>query len=352
MFEKFWLRFRKEIAIDLGTSKTMIYVRDRGIVINEPSVVAFNVRTDQVLAVGHDAKNMLGKTPSYITATSPLVRGVISDYELAEKMLKYFIDKIDNKGIINIAPRSRMIFGVPLEVTEVERKAVEDVAISTGAREALLVQQTMAAAIGLRLPIKDALGNMLINLGAGTTEIAVISLGGIVAWKSVVTAGDQLNMDIIEFARHEYNILLGENAAEKLKVHIGSAFDLNEELELKVRGRDLVTGLPKEVTFSDYQIRNALSRSLKIIVEDIKATLEITPPELVADIYDHGIILTGGGAQLRGIEHLISSALQIPVRVADDPSTTVVRGLGLILEEPDIATEVILPSTHAERPLR
>lgn len=348
----FLSRFGKDIAIDLGTAQTYIYVRDRGIVVNEPSIVAFNAKTDQVIAVGHDAKNMMGKTPGYITASSPLLRGIISDFELTEKLLKHFMERIETRGMFNIIPRSRMMFGVPLEITEVERKAVEDIAYSIGAREVQLVQQTIASAVGLRLPIEDPVGNLIVDFGAGTTEIAVISLGGVVAWKSVRIAGNQMNNDIVEYARHEYNILLGENAAESLKIHIGTAVEPETELTMSVRGRDIISGLPKEVIFNDYQVRSALLRSLKLIVDDIKATLEVTPPELVADIYQHGLILTGGGSQLSGLDTYISSALRIPVRIAEDPSTTVVRGLGLLLEESETAREFILPSTHDGHPIR
>lgn len=337
-------RVSKEIGIDLGTANTLVYVKDRGIVINEPSVVAVNNRNDQIIAVGHEAQRMIGKTPAHITVTRPLVDGIISDYEVTEKMLRYFIDKVhaENFTLFN---RPRVVVCIPTEVTEVERKAVEDAVLATGARSVQLVEEPMAAAIGTRLAVQEPTANMIVDLGGGTTEIAVISLGGIVAARSLKLAGDEFNRSIIQFGREEFNLLVGERAAEVIKITIGSAAPLSDPIETTMRGRDLVSGLPKEVTVTDAQIRKALSRGVKTIVENVRAMLEETPPELVADIYERGIVLTGGGALLRNLDKVIADMAQIPVRIADDPLTAVVRGTGILLESPDLLKEVALPST-------
>jgi len=344
MLDKFFGKFSKDLGIDLGTSSTLVYVEDKGIVINEPSVVAVNTRTDQILAVGKAAKDMIGKTPAHILVSKPLVKGIISDFEVTEKMLKYFIDKVHQDGF-TIVPRPRVVIGVPMEITEVERKAVEDAALSAGAREVHLVESPMAAAIGARLPIEDSIGTMIVDIGGGTTEIAVISLGGVVTWKSLPMAGEEMNKHIVQYARESFNLLLGEHVAENIKIKIGSAMDLGTPLEMEMRGRDLISGLPKEIIVTDTQIREALSRSVGLITEQIKATLELTPPELVADIYERGIILTGGGALLHGFDKVIAKAAEIPVRVADDPLTCVVRGTGIIVENLPLLQTVALPNT-------
>ncbi len=333
------------MGIDLGTANTLVYVKDRGIIINEPSVVAINTRTDQILAVGTEAKKMVGKTPAHIVASRPLVDGVISDFEVTEKMLKYFIEKVHEKTSAFL-PRPRVVIGIPLDITEVERKAVEDAAISAGAREVFLIEESMAAAIGSRLPVQEAIGNMVVDIGGGTTEISVISLGGIVTWKTLKLAGDALNKDIIQYARDNFSLLLGERVAEDIKIKIGSAEELDEPLEMKMRGRDLVTGLPREVIVNDEQIREALKKTVSQIVENIKATLEITPPELVADIYERGMLLTGGGALLKGLDQIISNYSEVPVHVADDPLTCVARGTGVLLEDLDLLHDVALPSAR------
>ena len=344
MFKKIFGRFSKDIGIDLGTANTLVYVKEKGIVINEPSVVAINTRTDQIIAIGEEAKKMVGKTPPHIKATKPLIAGVISDFEVAEKMLKYFIEKVHRENFV-LVPRPRVIIGIPLGVTEVERKAVEDATQNAGASEVFLVEQPMAAAIGARLPIQDPSGNMVVDIGGGTVEIAVISLGGIVSWKSIKAAGNELDRNIIQFARDEFNLLLGEGSAEQAKKKIGSALNEDEGQETKIRGRDLITGLPKEVTITSNQIRDAISRSLKILVDNIKATIEETPPELVSDIYERGVTLTGGGAMLNNLDKLIQQETQIPIHITDDPLTCVVRGMGLILEDLEKLKEVlILPS--------
>ncbi|MFH2136069.1 MAG: rod shape-determining protein, partial [Patescibacteria group bacterium] len=333
------------------TANTKVFVKDKGIVINEPSVVALNMKTGQILAIGEDAKKMLGKTPPHIVATRPIVDGIISDFEVTEKMLKYFIDKVHQEGF-TILPRPRVVIGIPLDITEVERKAVEDAALSAGAREVFLIEKAMAAAIGARLPISDAVGNIIIDVGEGTTEIAVIALSGVVTWKTLRVAGEEMNKNIIQYARDVFNLLLGEKIAEDIKIKIGSASEIKEPLTMEMRGRDLLTGLPKSVTVNDTQIREALGRSVKQIIEGVKATLEVTPPELLADIFERGMILTGGGALLRGLDQTINRATEIPVRVADDPLTATVRGTGLLLENFPLLREIAVPSTQEEEKRR
>ena len=273
MFKNLFKKFAKDVAIDLGTSNTLIYVKDRGIVVKESSIVAINNRSGQILAVGEEAQKMVGKTPPHLTISKPLVDGIISDFEVTEKMLKYFIDRIYQESF-GLSPRPRVVIGVPLDVTEVEKKAVEDVVLSAGAREVFLVENVIATAIGARLPIQDPSGNMVVDLGGGITEIAVISLSGVVAWKSLRTAGNKLNQDIIQFARSEFNLLIGERVAEEIKIAASRLIDSAEPIELKMRGRDLITGLPKEVIINTDQVRLALQRSIAAIVEGIKSTLE------------------------------------------------------------------------------
>jgi rod shape-determining protein MreB len=343
MLNKLLGRFSKDLGIDLGTSNTLVYSRDGGIMINEPSVVAVNMRTDQILAVGLNAKDMLGKTPPHIQITKPLTKGVIADFEVTEKMLKYFIDRVHSESF-TIVPRPRVVIGVPLETTEVERKAIEDAAVSAGAREVFLVENPMLAAIGARLPLSESVGMMVVDIGGGTSEIAVMSLAGVVTWKSLPIAGDELNKNIIQYARDVFNLLLGERVAERVKIRVGTAVEQEEILEMEMRGRDLLSGLPKEIIVNDAQIREAMQRSITTIVENIKATLETTPPELVADIYERGIVLTGGGALLKGLAHLVAREAAIPVRVAEDPSTAVVRGAGMLLENEMLLKDIALPS--------
>ena len=341
MFEKLFGRLRKDIGIDLGTANTLVYVKDRGIVINEPSVVAVNTKTEQILAVGNEAKEMLGKTPPHIVTTRPLISGIISDFEVTEKMLKYFIDKVYEDSI-NFMSRPRVVIGAPLEITEVELKAINDAATNAGAREVIVVQEPMAAAIGARMLIREPIGNFIVEIGGGTSEIAVISLSGIVTWKSIPIAGDELNKNIMQYARERFNLLLGEKQAEEIKIKIGSAIELGESLRFPMRGRDLVTGLPKEIMIDDSQVREAITKSLRTIIENIKAVLEITPPELVADIHERGIVLSGGGALLRGFDQLIARATEIPVRIADDPLTSVVRVTGMLLDDEELLSEIAI----------
>ena len=347
MLNRFLGQFSKDIAIDLGTSNTRVYVKDRGLVMHEPSIVAINTRSQQILAVGTAAKDMLGKTPPHILTSRPLIKGVISDFEVAEKMLKYFVDKI-HEDAFTLVPRPRVVITVPLEITEVERKAVEDAALSAGARQVFLVESPMAAAIGAGLPVEESVGSMVVDIGGGTTEIAVIALGGIVTWKSLVTAGEEMTKNITQYARDIFNLLIGERVAEDVKCRIGSSQDLGQVREMEMRGRYLLTGLPRQVIVQDTQIREALYRAVQAIVENIKATIEVTPPELVADIYERGIVLTGGGALLRGIDKTIARETDIPVRVADDPLTCVVRGAGMLLENEALLKEISLPTTGSD----
>lgn len=345
MFNKFLGKFSKDLGIDLGTKNTLVYTADKGIVINEPSVVAVNTRTDEILAVGDEARKMVGKTPSHIQAIRPLVDGVISDFEVTEKMLKYFIDKVHSENF-TLIPRPRVVIGIPLDITEVEKKAVEDAAKSAGARQVFLIEESMAAAIGARLPVVEPTASMIVDIGGGTTEISVISLGGVVTWKSLRSAGNELDNNIIQYIREEFNILIGEQLAEKIKIKIGSATELKEPIKMEVRGRDLINGLPKAVTISDKQVREAIAKTVNQIIDNIKITLETTPPELVSDIYEHGIVLAGGGALLRGLDKEIAQATKIPVKIADDPLTCVVRGTGLLLADLELLSKVITPGAE------
>ncbi len=347
MLSKLFGAFSHDIGIDLGTANTLVYVKGKGIVMNEPSVVAINQKTGQILAVGNEAKKMVGRTPSHIIASRPLIDGVISDFEVTEQMLRYFIEKVHHETF-TILVRPRVVVGIPSGVTEVEKKAVQDATLNAGARQAFLIEEPMAAAIGVRLPVQEAAGNMIVDIGGGTTEVAVISLGGIVTSRSLRIAGDELNEDIIQYARDEFNLLLGEKTAEDIKIAIGSAYELEEPLEVPMRGRDLVTGLPKEVMVNDAQIREALIRSVKTLVDAVKTTIEETPPELVADIMHRGIILVGGGSLLRGLDKLVAKETQMPAKVVDDPMTAVVRGTGIVLEDINALKEVLISVQHEE----
>ena len=345
MFKRLASKFKKNLGIDLGTTKTLIFQQDRGIVISESSVVAINNRTDQILAVGDEARKMLGKTPPHILAAMPLEHGVISDFEVAEKMLKYFIDRVQADKF-SFGGKPRVVVGIPLDVTEVEKKAVEDVVLSAGAGQVFLVENIMAAAIGARVPIQDPTGNMVVDLGGDLTEVAVISLDGIVNWKVSKVAGLSLDRDIIRFARDEFNLVLGEMVAEEIKKKIGAAVDLSEPLEMPMRGRDVLTGLPREVMVNNVQLQQAINKSIKAMVDTIKSTLETTPPELVADIYQRGIILTGGTSQLKGIDVFIAQAVQVPVHIADDAQTCAVRGMGVILDDESLLRDLTVPSSQ------
>jgi len=368
MFDKLFSRISEDIAIDLGTANSLVYVRGRGIVITEPSVVAVNQKTGQILAIGAEAKKMVGRTPAHIVATRPLVSGVISDFDVTEQMLRYFIEKVHKRKFI-ISPRPRVIVGIPCGVTEVEKKAVQDATKNAGARAVFLIEQPMAAAIGAKLPIQDAGGNFIVDIGGGTTEVAVISLGGIVIAKSLRIAGDRLNEDIIQFAQNEYRLLIGERTAEEIKIGIGSAYQLNparnnkkrekvqkeqglmnQNNRLPLRGRNLVTGLPEEILVSEDDVRRALDKSLKQIISAIKTTVEETPPELLSDIMVRGIYLAGGGSLLRRLDTLIQKETKIPTKIVDDPLTAVVRGAGMVLENLDELQEVLVETAELEPP--
>lgn len=347
MLKKFFGRFQHfshDLGVDLGTKNTLVFLYKKGIIVNEPSVVAINSRTTEILEIGREAKKMVGKTPSHIQTIKPLVDGVISDFEVTEKMLKYFISRVQSDNF-SLMPRPRVIVGIPLDVTEVEKKAVEDAAKAAGARRVYLVEEVMAAAVGAGLPIADATANMVVDIGGGTTDIAVISLGGVVSWKSLRFAGNELDNNIIEYIREEFNILIGEQIAEKVKICLGSAIPFPEPREMEIRGRDLINGLPRAIIVNDTQIRAALYKTVNKMVENIKLTLEATPPELVADIYERGIYLTGGGALLYGLDQLISQSAKTPVIIADDPLTCVVRGTGALFGDISLLEKVMLIPT-------
>lgn len=335
--------FSHDIGIDLGTANTLVYVKGKGVIINEPSVVAINQKTKEVLAIGEEARKMVGRTPAHIVAIKPLVDGVISDFEVTEQMLHYFINKIHQEKF-SLFPRPRVVIGIPYGVTEVERRAVEEAAINAGAREVYLIEEPVAAAIGARLPIQEAAGSMIVDIGGGTTEVAVISLGGIVSSRSIRIAGNEMDEAIKEFARDQLNLLIGDRMAERIKIEAGSALPAKEKITIPMRGRDLVTGLPREIVVNDEQVRKALAKSINQIIEAIKNTIEETPPELVADIMEKGIVLAGGGALLRGFDKLISQSTANSVIVADDPLTCVVRGTGVVLEDLDNLQDVLLPT--------
>lgn len=339
MLKKLYKLISNDIGIDLGTSNILVYLKGHGIVINEPSVVALNMKTNQILAVGAQAKEMLGRTPGHIKAVRPLVDGVISDFEVTEEMLTYFINKADKMS--KKLARPRVVVGVPSGTTNVETRAVYDAARSAGAREVLLVEEPMAAAIGIRMPIKDPVGCMIIDIGGGTTDIAVISLGGIVKSKNLKVAGDKLNNDIITYMRDEFKILIGEKTAELVKIAIGSVLP-KEYMETEVRGRDLLTGLPREVVVTDSDVREAITPSIKNLVEGVKNVLETTPPEILSDVMHRGITLTGGGALLLGLDQLLQSVLKIPVYVVDDPLSAVARGTGIILDDVPSYSEILI----------
>jgi rod shape-determining protein MreB len=339
MLDKFYKLISNDIGIDLGTANTLVYLKGHGIVINEPSVVALNVKTQQILAVGAPAKEMLGRTPGHIKAIRPLVDGVISDFEVTEEMLSYFINKA-NKISKKLA-RPRVLLGVPSGITNVETRAVYDAACSAGARQVFLAEEPMLAAVGTRLPVKDPVGSMVIDIGGGTTDIAVISLGGIVQSKNIKTAGDKLNNNIISYMRDEFKILIGETTAEMVKIAIGSALS-GEHMEAEIRGRDLLTGLPREILVTDAHIREAFAASIKELIEGVKDVLESTPPEILSDIIHKGIALSGGGALIVGLDRLLQNILKIPVYVVDDPLTAVARGTGIILDDLDFYKEVLI----------
>ncbi len=321
---------RKNVGIDLGTANTLVYASGRGIVINEPTAVALNTKTNKVVAVGTEAKNMLGRTPLHITVVRPLVGGVISDFEMAEEILRQFLKKLNAGSLFNYYQHA--VIGVPADLTEVERKSVEDAVLGAGVSKAYVIESALAAALGARLPVADPVANMIIDIGGGTTEIAIISMGGAVTVKSLKIAGDKFNEDILKFVRDEFHLAIGEPTAEELKIELGSAIPIVEKLEMAVRGRDLTTGLPKEIIMKDVHVRAAIAKSLRIIVDAAKEVVEISPPELVGDLLQRGIYLCGGGSLLRGIDQLIAKELSTATTIVDDPLTCVARGAGIAVE--------------------
>ncbi len=342
MLGRFWALFSHDIGIDLGTVNTLVSVRGKGIVIREPSVVAVHKKTRQVLAIGTEAKRMIGRTPAVIEAVRPLRDGVISDFDTTEAMLRHFIQMVHNNpgGKLPKIPRPRVVIGIPSGVTEVERRAVQDAALSAGAREAYLIEEPMADAIGCNLKIEEPEGNFVVDIGGGTTEIAVISLGGMVLNRSVRTAGDEMDQDIISYMRMRYGLLIGERTAEDIKIELGSAHTLQKEKETVVRGREIASGLPKSIKVTSTEIREAISSTIAQIINEIHEVLEETPPELLSDILERGIILTGGGALIRGLDKRLSEETKMPVWVADDPLTTVVRGCTRVLDDLDLLAKV------------
>lgn len=322
--------FSCDMGIDLGTANTLVYVKGQGIVLCEPSVVAIQKGTSQVLAVGDEAKQMLGRTPGNIVAIRPLKDGVIADFEVTESMLRYFTEKVHNRKILM---RPRTVIAVPSGITEVEKRAVRDSAEHAGAREVYLIEEPMAAAIGVGLPVHEPAGNMIIDIGGGTTEVAVISLAGIVYSETVRVGGDEMDDAIIQYMKRAYNLVIGERTAEGIKIRIGSAYPLEQEMTMEVKGRHQIAGLPKTVVVTSEEIRDALMDPVKTILNSVRNTLEQTPPELSSDLMDRGLILAGGGALLRGLEQLLASETGLPVYVADDPLTAVVLGTGTVLDE-------------------
>lgn len=324
--------FSLDIGIDLGTANTLVHVRGKGIVINEPSWVAMDKRTRTPLAIGLEAKEMVGRTSGNIVVVRPLRDGVISEFEITEAMLEYFIGKVHEQSVVPL-PRPRVVIGIPSGVTEVEKRAVYDAAMSAGARETYLLEEPTAAALGAGLPIAETRGSMIVDIGGGTTEVAVMSMGGVVVSRSLRVAGDEMDQDVVQYVRNKYNVLIGERVAEQVKWSLGSAFPMPVEKTVEVRGRNLVTGLPESIEISSIEVREALSGSVQVIVETIKDALDEVPPEIVADLMDIGICLGGGGALLHGLAERLSDELNLRVWVAEDPLTCVVRGTGILLED-------------------
>lgn len=339
MISRFLGLFSNDIGIDLGTANTLVYVKDRGIVLREPSVVAMQADTRKVLAVGDEAKRMLGRTPGNIIAVRPMKDGVISDFEVTEEMLKQFIKKVHkNKGFLT--PRPRVVVAVPSGITEVEKRAVRESAYHAGARLVNLIEEPMAAAIGVGLPVHEAAGNMIVDIGGGTTEVAIISLGGIVFSRSIRVAGDELDESIINYMKRAYNLVIGERTAEEIKIKVGSVYPLEKETSIEVKGRDLVAGLPKTLTITSQEVREALLDPVSTIVESVRITLERCPPELSADLVERGIVLAGGGALLRGLDRLVAEETGLPVYVAEDPLSAVAEGTGKVLQELEFLTKL------------
>jgi rod shape-determining protein MreB len=333
----------RDMAVDLGTANTLVYVRGRGIVLNEPSVVALNTNNGQIVAVGADAKRMIGRTPGNIVAVRPLKDGVIADFDVTERMLRYFIQKVHRRTHL---AKPRLVVAVPSGITGVEQSAVKEAGHQAGARRVYIIEEPMAAAIGAGLPINEPTGNMVVDIGGGTTEVAVISLGGIVTSQSIRIGGDELDQAIITFAKKEYSLMLGERTAEEIKMALGSAFPTEDEPHAEIRGRDLVSGLPKTVVISAAEVRRAIEEPVNLIIDAVKNTLDKCPPELAGDVMDRGIALTGGGALLRGLESRIREETGMPVQVADNPLDSVVLGTGKCVEDFETLRQVLVPDSR------
>ncbi len=341
VLDSIWEIFTYDLGMDLGTANTIVYLRGEGIVVSEPSVVAIDKRSKQVLAVGHSAREMIGRTPANIVAVRPLRDGVISDFDTTQAMIHHFIKSAHNNYIKGFKiPRPRIVVGVPSSVTEVERQAVIDAAKTAGAREVFIVEEAMAAAIGVGLPIEEASGSMIVDIGGGTTDIAVLSLGDIVVDNTMKVAGDEMNQDIINYVRDKYNILIGERSAEDIKIEIGSASPLKEEKEVMLQGRDLLTGLPKSIRFTSTEVREAISVSLTQITDAVKDAIEDTPPELLKDIFNDGLFVAGGGALIRGLDTYWREELNIPINIVEEPMAAVAKGTAKMLDHIDLLHRV------------
>jgi len=340
ILNKLYAMFSNEIGIDLGTANTLVYIRGKGIVINEPSVVAVNQKTGRVVAIGRQAKQMLGRTPPHIVAVRPIVDGVISDFEVTEEMIVYLLNLAQKDTKKFFGPK--VVVGVPSGITNVEIRAVRDAIKNAGAREVYVVEEPVAAAIGMKLSVMDPVGSMVVDIGGGTTDIAVISLGGVVRSRNVRIAGDKFNTDIMSYVRSEFKMLIGEKTAENVKIAIGSVIPMAQSMEAVIKGRDLVTGLPKEVVITDTDVREAMTQSILTLVESVKEVLETTPPEILADVMSRGLYLAGGGALLRGMGQLLHDVIKIPIHIANDPLTAVARGTGIILEDIEHFKDILI----------
>ncbi len=340
MLNLFWDLFSNDLAIDLGTANTLVYVQSRGIVLREPSVVALNIQTNEVMAVGAEAKQMLGRAPGSIGAIRPMKDGVIAHFEVTEKMISHFIMKVHNNRKTLVRPR--VVIAVPSGITQVEKRAVRDSAESAGAREVFLIEEPMAAAIGVELPVQKPSGNMIVDIGGGTTEVAIISMSGIVFSKSVRIAGDEMDEAIVNYIKRKYNLLIGERTAEEVKIQIGSAYPMEKRMTMEVKGRDLVAGIPKTLIISDEEIREALTETFSTIVEAVKIALERTPPELAADIVDKGIVVAGGGSLIKGLDILLREATGLPITLASDALSAVALGCGKVMNDPELLKKVSL----------
>ena len=332
--------FSNDIAIDLGTSNTLVFMRNKGVVVREPSIVAINKKTNKIEAIGKEAKEMLGRTPSHIVSVRPLKDGVIADFEVTEQMLSYFIRRVHNRRFL---VRPRIVIGVPSGITKVEERAVRDTAYRAKASEVYLIEEAMSAAIGAGLPITEPSGNLIVDIGGGTTDVAVISMAGIVYSRSVRIGGNELDVAIINYVKRNFNLLIGERTAESIKMDIGSAYPLDEELTREIKGRDLVEGIPKTITLTDREVREALSEPIGTIVEAVRMALERTPPELAADFVDRGLVLTGGGALIRNLDVRLREETGVPVTITEDPMSTVVLGVGRMLDDMDLLRRICLP---------